>query len=247
MNENSIARKIQYAERLYNAGDRILYQSTSNTTFFRAFAYSLTTLAALGITSLWAAGFLQLDTFRDLGHESPVLVYTAFTITGFFLSAAASWALVKTWGHVHKIDLVQQSGSIFLQVTVRSGIPFAKRRLVIAPQKMVVDYRFVAPYGLPSSLIPVAPSETSPSAFTAGVLRETMKSFSRFFYSIFEAARVFFSQEGIITVETTEEKKGKKRTEKYYLDASAPFLLENEKPVLWEIINTKDPSGYNNY
>lgn len=148
---------------------------------------------------------------------------------------------MKSWNHIHSIDLVQKSSSVFMQVTVRSGFPFVKRRLIIQPQDMVVDSRFITAYGLPAILVPAAPSESSPSAFTAGVLRETLKSFSKFFYSIFDAARVFFSEEGIIKIDIMQEKKGEKRTNKYFLDAAGLFLQEKDKIILWDLVDTKDP------
>lgn len=222
-----------------------MYKSTVKTTFFRAFAYSLTIVAAFGITTLYASGFLSVDTFRDLGHDSPVLVYSAFAITSIFLGAAAGWALFRTWNHVHRIDLIEKTGTIFLQVTVRSGVPFMKRQLTIKPQDMVVDHRYVAAFGLHPMLVPVAPTESSGvPVVIGGVVRETIKFISRFFYNIFDAARVFFNQEGIMTVDIKQEKKARKNVEIYFLDTSALFLQENNKIVLWDLIDTKDPYGY---
>lgn len=243
VSDNSPARRIQYAERIFTAGDRTLYRSTSRTTFFRVFAWSLSTIAAAGLIYHWQSGLLDINTFKDLKHEYPVVVHGAFILTSVFLGAALGWTVMRSWNHVHSIDLVQKAGSTLLQVTVRSGIPFVKRRVTIPPQRMVVDARFVAAYGLPAMLVPAAPSESSPSAFTAGVLRETMKAFSRFFYSIFDGARIFFSSEGIITVEIKDESRPDRST-KYFIDASALYLQEQDKIVLWDIIDTKDPYGF---
>lgn len=232
--------KTHNAERLFNLGDRTLYQSSKRTTFFRVFAFSLTGVSALGITYFFSSGLLDLKTYEEMGHDHPIAVPIAFAVVSLFLGAAAAWSLLRTWNHIHSIKLVKQSGNVLLQVNVRSGIPFLKRSLIIPPQQILVDSNFIATYNMPSLLVPRAPSETSPSAFTAGIIRETMKNISRFFYAIFDGARIFFSQEGVLTVEIQQEKKGVESTERYFMDAGALYLQEHDKIVLWDLVDTKD-------
>lgn len=233
-------------EKLFNSGDRTLFRSTGRTTRFRVTAWTLTLLAALGITNFWLSGFFDVGTFRETQHDNPGLVYGAFIIASLFLGAVAGWTLKKSWNHIDSIDLIQKSGNIMMQVTVRSGVPYMKKRMIVKPQHILVDPRVIEVTRMPQMFIPQAPSERSPSAFTAGVLRETVRSFSRFFYQVFDAARFFFSEEGFIKLDIKEERKGKLRTESYYLDNGGEFLFDNkdERVVfLWDLVDMKQPYG----
>lgn len=232
------------AEKLFNSGDKILYQSTRRTTNFRVNAWMLSSLALLGLGYFYSNRLLDINYYREIGHDHPILVCVAFSTTSFFLAAAATWTFKKSLNHVDSIELVQKSSAVFLQVTYRRFIPFLKKSFIIRPSDMVVDGRYVVMMSIPEFLHPNPPSETSPSAFTYGVIRETLKSVSRFFYQIFDSARAFFSQEGIISADMKEVKDGKEKTTEYYMDAGGLYLQQNGKIALWDLVELNEPNLY---
>lgn len=97
---------------------------------------------------------------------------------------------------------------------------------------------------MPQRLIPRAPSESSPSAFTAGVIRETFKTISRSFFHIFDAFGAYFLRRGMYDIEIEQEIEGKKKTEKYTMDVAGMYLMDREEvPALWDIVVVNDPYG----
>lgn len=235
-------RKIDLAEQLYKSGDKLLYQSTNRTTRFRLTSWGLSFLCGAGIFYFWQNNLLDLEYFKAIGHDHPNLVLFAFATTSIFLGAALGWAFKKSMNNVDRLDLVQKSGAVFVQITVRRPVPFLKRSFVVRPQDVVVDDRVVAMMSIPESLLASAPSESSPSAFTWGVIRESLRSVSRFFYNIFDSARVFFSQEGIISIDVSTQKGDKTKVERYFMDAGGLYFHHEEKKIaLWELVEARDP------
>lgn len=240
---NTNWKRTQLAENLFKQGDRILYQSVRRTTFFRVNSWLLGAGAALGIATIWANGFLDPKTFQKTGNRFAKYLPIAYTIVGVFLGSLLGIAWTRTRFHVHSIALVQHSAKVLLQIHYRSAFPFVKRSFVVEPYNLSTSAGFPNATKIPQRLLPRAPSESSPSEFTAGVIRETFKTISRSFFHLTDAFAAYFLRRGMYDIEIEQEVKGVNKTEKYIMDATGMYLMERDVPVLWDIVVVNDPNG----
>lgn len=241
---NTDWKRAQLAEKLYKDGERILYQSGRRTSFFRVNSWLLGGAAAFGIATFYGGGLTYPKTHQETGNKYASYVAASYTVSCAVFGAVLAIAWNRTRFHVHSIALVQHSAKVLLQITHRSAFPFVKRSFVVEPYHLSTSAAFPNATKLPQRLFPEDPSESSPSAFTAGVIRETLKTISRSFFYIWDAFAAYFLRRGMYDIEVEREIKGQKKTEKYIMDAAGMYLMDREDvPALWDIVVVNDPYG----
>lgn len=233
--------KVQLAEQVYSEGKTLLYRAPRRLTYYRIQNWVLAAAASGTIAWMIADRMFDAEMWKSRGIAYPQAIRVVYTIVGAFLAAIAGVCVYRPGGHVHTIGLVKQLDNVFLQVSVRTRLPFAKRRHVIQPYNLLLDPRLAAMKEIPDWMISQSPDESSPSAFTAGVLSNSLRAISRFFFSIFASARQFISLEGIISVDLLKEEAGTRQILRgFYLDADGQYLTYEKGEALLNIATFKD-------
>lgn len=234
--------KIGLAERAYDAGTRLVYRAPHRLTFFRLQSWLLAGLATGVIGWFFVDRMFDASMWKSRGISYPRVHQAMYTIIGAFLAGVAGICVYRPGGHIHAIKLVKEADAVFLQLSVRTRLPFIKSRLMVQPYNLLIHPRLAAMRDIPDWMLSRAPNESSPSAFTLGVLANSSRAISRFFFSIFASARQFFLQEGIIQVGLLKEEAGKRHVlTGFYLDADGQYFVQNKSQLLLDMATFKDP------
>jgi len=243
LNDLRKLRKIELAEKLYNDGTTLLYTAGGR---LRAFRIQCYTLAALCFGAIYLNMHFKTTDVKELKRRGlSTYLAGAYVVIAVFLSAAGSWCIHRSRGQIQTIKLVKKLDSVFLEVTATRRIPFLKHRIVVRPYDMLLDSRYSDMVRIPQWMAPRKLDESSPSATTASVIRNTAAAVSRFFFHVFSAARQFFQREGILSVDFALTDAGAKQAqESLSLDAGGEYMTEgDDKVLLFDLTTFKRPDG----
>jgi len=237
LNDIRKLRKVELAERLYNSGNTLLYKAGGRLRAYRIRCY---VGALLCVAAIQLNIHVKMFDFEELKRRGiPKFVGGIYILVGIFLSAVAAWCINRAHGQIQSIQLVKKLDSVFMEVTATRRIPFLKRRFLVTPYDMQVDSRLIAFKKVPTWMLTRDLNESSPSAVTASVIKNTARVVSRSFFHVFSAFRQFFQQTGMLSVYFTHTAGGSNTNyETLSLDMGGEYLMkegEQDKQVLFDL------------
>lgn len=232
-------RKLELAEQYYNSGKTLLYKASGRLRAYRIQCYALACTCLAGVFTNVLAKTTDVNELKRRGI--PAYVSAIYVVIGAFLTGVGVWALLAARRQITTIRLIKNMDRVFLEVTATRMIPFLKHRVLVRPPDMLVTSRVTRMKKLPQWMLSRKLDESSPSATTASVLKNTAIAFSRFFFHIFSAARQFFLREGIVSTDFVRtDPKANTTIDRLDLDLGGLYLKdENDQELLFYLSTFK--------
>lgn len=225
--------KIEVIEKLFHSGVKILYRAPARLAIFRFQNFILAAVLVGAVLTYQKFGLLDLEEFKRRGM--PRIIYFLYMVIAAFMCGIAGILLYRTRNHVHAISLVERSNQIFLNITTRGLIPFAKSDVLALPENLVLRSKLVAPQSMPESGATGAPEQSSVTKAALNAPRRFLKDFTA-------ASHCFFTNEGLIGLDILEPDAGKDAKNDdtgsaYKLDISGEWQVrkDGDLPVLFDI------------
>ena len=192
-----LARKQWYAQKLYDAGQTVVYRPPSHLGIYAAASVmggsAITVAGFLAYTNIWA---WETDTglpwFVPVAHRLGIIVFSA-----------VGWLMImRSWRIIKAIDLVSVNGIVKMAVQVRRPLPFLRpKEFLIAPYQFRMDPKFVQQMEYPEYLREDEGGSPAEKPLARGTFASIGRAISQAIYYPFASTRRLMTLEGFMWVD----------------------------------------------